>query len=401
MSTISAGNTLTTGFVSTSDTTGNLVFQTNGTTTALTISTSQNANFVGSVSAVNTFGFENRIINGGMTIDQRYAGTATANTISGYTVDRWAVQQTTPGKLIAQQNAGSVTPPTGFTKYLGVTSQSAYTVAAGDFYPMYQVIEGNNVADLAWGTASAKTITLSFWVRSSLTGTFGGSLRNAAGNRSYPFSYTINSANTWEYETITITGDTTGTWATDNTGGIWVYFGLGVGSTYSGTAGAWVAGNFFSTTGAVSVVGTNGATFYITGVQFEVGTQATSFDFRDYGRELILCQRYYQKSYEYAIVPGTAVNNENAIQQSWGVAPTGSIASSVFPLAVVMRTSPTLVLFDVAGNSGKVTGLGAGSEQTQNVNTNTQNATSARVYVRMYAVAYYGISYMFTVSAEL
>jgi hypothetical protein len=133
---------------------------------------------------------------------------------------------------------------------------------------------------------------LSFWVRSSLTGTFGGVLRNSAVDRSYPFSYTISSANTWEQKSITIAGDTTGTWLTTNGTGINILFSLGTGSTLSNTAGAWAAGAYNAPTGATSVVGTNGATFYITGVQLEVGTQATSFEYRQYGTEFDLCRRY-------------------------------------------------------------------------------------------------------------
>ena len=269
-----------------------------------------NAVFSGVASPPNSMGFRNRIINGDMRIDQRNAGAATANTISGYTLDRWTVSQSTTGKLIAQRNAGSVTPPAGFSNYLGVTSQSAYSVSAGDYYMIYQMIEGFNTADLAWGTASAQTVTMSFWVRSSLTGTFGGSLQNNATNRGYPFTYSISAANTWEQKTVTIAGDTTGTWETGNQTGIRVQFGLGVGATYSGTAGAWAAANLITATGATSVVGTNGATFYITGVQFEAGTVASPFERRDYGRELIMCQRYYYKNFPSATnaVFGTGFN---------------------------------------------------------------------------------------------
>jgi len=166
-----------------------------------------NAVFSGVASPPNSMGNRNRIINGNMVIDQRNAGAATANTISGYTLDRWAVSQSTTGKLIAQQNAGSVTPPAGFTNYLGVTSQSAYSVAAGDYYMIYQMIEGYNVSDFGLGAAGAATFTISFWVRSSLTGTFGGSLQNNANNRSYPFTYTISAANTWEQKTVTVVGE--------------------------------------------------------------------------------------------------------------------------------------------------------------------------------------------------
>jgi hypothetical protein len=265
-----------------------------GGTDAITLSTALNTTLAGSLNAPNTFAFKNKIINGDMRIDQRNNGASVTPTVSAYTLDRWSVLISQASKLSVQQNAGSVTPPTGYSNYLGITSLSAYSVAAGDYFSLNENIEGLNITDLAWGTASAATVTLSFWVRSSITGTFGGALVNSSGTRSYPFNYTITAANTWERETITIPGDTTGTWLTTNGNGILVRFGVGVGSTFSGTAGAWAAGNFNSSTGAVSVVGTNGATFYITGVQLEKGSIATSFDVRDYGRELILCQRYYE-----------------------------------------------------------------------------------------------------------
>jgi hypothetical protein len=245
-------------------------------------------------------GFKNRIINGAMMIDQRNAGasvTLTDTSNGQYLTDRWYCYPSQASKLSAQQNAGSVTPPTGFTNYLGFTSLSSYSVTSSDAFFVRQGIEGFNTADLGFGTANASTVTLSFWVRSSLTGTFGGSLRNAAATRSYPYTYTINSANTWEQKTITIAGDTSGTWVgATNGAGMYVFFGLGVGSNGSTTAGAWATGNYSSATGATSVVGTNGATFYITGVQLEKGSTATSFDYRPYGTELQLCQRYYQVS---------------------------------------------------------------------------------------------------------
>ena len=241
------------------------------------------------------FAFRNRIINGDMRIDQRNAGASTTPTNSSYGLDRWTFAVTQASKFTAQQNAGSVTPPTGFSNYLGITSSSAYSITSGDIFYVKQLIEGFNTADLAFGTANAQTVTLSFWVRSSLTGTFGGALQNSAENRSYPFSYTISSANAWEQKTLTITGDTSGTWIGSTNGiGISVIFGLGVGSTYTGTANAWQGAQDFAPTGATSVVGTNGATFYITGVQLEKNSTATSFDYRPYGTELALCQRYYQ-----------------------------------------------------------------------------------------------------------
>ena len=238
--------------------------------------------------------FKNRIINGAMVISQANAGASVTQTTNNlFPVDRFLINGSVTSKFTGQQNAGSVTPPAGFVNYLGCTSSSAYVVGASEIFSVQQKIEGYNVADLGWGSANAKTITLSFWVRSSLTGTFGGSLRNSAQTRSYPFSYTISAANTWEQKSITIGGDTSGTWLTDNGIGIQTTWSLGTGSTLSATAGAWAAGNYGSATGATSVVGTSSATFYITGVQFETGTQATTFDYRSYGTELALCQRYY------------------------------------------------------------------------------------------------------------
>jgi hypothetical protein len=231
-----------------------------------------------------------------MVIDQRNAGASVTPANAAYTVDRWQASLSQASKFTAQQNAGSITPPVGFSNYLGITSSSAYVVLSSDYFMIGQNIEAYNVNDLDWGTANAKTVTLSFWVRSSLTGTFGGSLRNGSFNRSYPFTYTIASANTWTQISITVAGDTSGTWTGTNTTGLTVFFGLGVGSTYSGTAGAWAASNLFSATGATSVVGTSGATFYITGVQLEQNTSATPFERRLYGQELINCQRYFQLS---------------------------------------------------------------------------------------------------------
>ena len=236
-------------------------------------------------------GFKNRIINGAMMIDQRNAGASVTPTNTVYTLDRWQDSQTVAGKFTVQQSSIA---PAGFVNSLLCTSTSAYSLAAGEFVSIRQLIEGLNVADLAWGTADAKTVTLSFWVRSSLTGTFGGSIFNSAGNRIYVYSYQINNANTWEQKTITIAGDTTGTWLTTNGVGIAVRFCIGAASDYQGTPGSWGTTVYTGPTGQTNLVGTNGATFYITGVQLEKGSVATSFDYRPYGTELALCQRYFQ-----------------------------------------------------------------------------------------------------------
>lgn len=270
------------------------------------------------------FGMRNRIINGAMRIDQRNSGAANTVTTTLYTLDRWQATASQSSKYTVQQDSSANTVA-GFTSSLKVTSLSSYSVGSGDYFSIAQRIEGNNIADLGFGTASAKSVTLSFWVRSSLTGTFGGAISNSSYARSYPYTYTISAANTWEQKFVTIPGDTSGTWLTTNGIGIIVEFGLGVGTTYSGTPGAWASGSGFdSATGAVSVVGTNGATWYITGVQFEEGSVPTPFEYRQYGIELTLCQRYYQ-----SISGGIGVVYEAA-----------SMSFSV-PYKVTMRAAPT------------------------------------------------------------
>jgi hypothetical protein len=236
----------------------------------------------------------NKIINGAMVIDQRNAGASVTPTEGQYTVDRWQARLNQSSKFSVQQNAGAVTPPDGYTKYLGVTSLSSYSPAASDYFGIVQNIEGFNAADLGWGTANAQSVTLSFWVRSSLTGTFTIAFINDGYSRGYVATYTINAANTWEQKTITLSGDTTGTWQSGNSAGIRVWFTLGFGSSQITTPNVWGSFVGMGATGAVSVVGTSGATFYLTGVQLEAGDTATPFEHRSYGQELALCQRYYE-----------------------------------------------------------------------------------------------------------
>ena len=322
-------------------------------------------------------GFRNRIINGAMVIDQRNAGASVTPTNAQYLVDRWNVLVTQTSKISAQQNAGAVTPPAGFINYLGITSLSAYSVVTGDVFGIRQRIEGLNIADLAWGTANAATVTLSFWVRSSLTGTFGGALQNSAGNRSYPFSYTISSANTWEQKSVTISGDTTGTWLTTNGVGVEILFSLGAGSTYSGTAGAWAAANYNSATGATSVVGTNGATFYITGVQLEKGSTATSFDYRPYTTETQLCYRYYFRAVQYSTYSPVGVG------RAWS----STNGNSPFYLPVVMRSNQTITYsslshFDIVtlGNPTAIQNDGAGGNNVKVGWARTTGISSGTLY---------------------
>jgi hypothetical protein len=298
------------------------------------------------------YGFKNRIINGAMVIDQRNAGASVTPTNGSYTLDRFWYNATQASKATVQQSSIA---PAGFVNSLLVTSSSAYSITSGDVFGIVQRIEGNNVADLGFGTASASTVTVSFWVRSSLTGTFGGSLYNSAADRCYPFSYTINSADTWEQKTVTVAGDTTGTWLTNNGTGLTLYFCLGTGSTYGGTANAWTGSTKLGVTGQTSLVGTSGATFYITGVQLEKGSTATSFDYRPYGTELQLAQRYYCKSFNQATASAQNAGLLGAIYfgQPVAASTTGTITGVRFPVS--MRTAPsTITIYNPSAANGQI-----------------------------------------------
>jgi hypothetical protein len=331
-STINA-STSPAAIIQTADGTGILNLQAAGVTQA-TISSS---GFSVGGAVLSPYAMKNRIINGAMVISQRNGTSSVTPTDASYPIDRWTTWLSQASKLTFQQNAAAVTPPTGFTYYSGITSSSAYTVGVSEVFAFRQPIEGYNIADLDFGKATAKTITISFWVRSSLTGTFGGGIANSAYDRTYPFSYTISTANTWEQKTITIAGDTSGTWLTTNGIGMYVVFGLGVGANLSGTAGAW-SGNFYiSATGATSVVGTNGATWYVTGVQLEIGSSATSFEFKLYNQELANCQRYFY------IYSGNNIHGMSYASAKW-------IGHAWFPS--IMRTAPT-----VSGLTGSYTSI--------------------------------------------
>ena len=289
----------------------------------------------------------NRVINGDMRFDQRNEGASISNPGGSgkYGVDRWVSYGTQASKFTAQR---STTAAAGYNYSNLITSSSAYSVLSSDFFLVYQAIEGVNAADLGWGAAGAKTVTLSFWVRSSLTGTFGGSLQNFGAGRSYPFTYSISAANTWEQKTVTVAGDTSGTWLTDTSAGIVLVFSMGAGSTFSGTANTWASANYYTATGATSVVGTNGATFYFTGVQLEEGSVATAFERRPYAYELFLCQRYYQKTYAQGTVPGTATRLNMALSMNTG----GQVMTEVRWFSP-MRAAPTISYWDGAGNASK------------------------------------------------
>jgi hypothetical protein len=311
-----------------SSATNNLVLDSSGNVTVGAGLTAANTVVMGS-----SF-LRNRIINGNMVIDQRNAGAAITTPTDGqYIVDRFLVSVSVSGKMSVGQNYNSATPPAGFPNYLGAASISAYSVGTTDLFSYQHRIEGYNVSDLAWGSASAKSVTLSFYVYSSLTGTFGGAVQNSAQNRSYPFTYTISSANTWEQKTITIPGDTSGTWLTTNGIGINLYWTIGAGTSRQGAAGSWAGSNYQAASGATSILGTNGATLYITGVQIEQGSVATPFERRLYGQELLLCQRY-------AIELGKSTDNNQAIGMGYIYNTTQGTMTLMLP--ATMRTVPSL-----------------------------------------------------------
>jgi hypothetical protein len=301
-------------------------------------------NAVNLASAAGTgFAFRNRIINGAMEIDQRNAGAAVTSD-NAYPVDRFLIALGNDGTVSVQQDT---TAPVGFKNSVKLTVTTADTSLGANQYTQFrQAIEGLNLSDLNWGTSNAKPITLSFWVRSSLTGTLSGSIRNSAGTRSYVFTYTISSANTWEYKTITIPGDTTGTWLTTNGVGMFVSFDLGSGSTFQGAAGSWTAGNYWSSPGSTPVIGTLNATWFITGVQLEVGSVATPFERRLYGQEVALCQRYFCKSSSLNVVPvnGAAYTTAGMFFSSVAGAYYTTAAYTPFmKFPVTMRTEPATI----------------------------------------------------------
>jgi hypothetical protein len=319
-------------------------------------------------------GSRNRIINGEMRIDQRNAGASvTTNSANRtYGVDRWyGFGQASDGVFTIAQ---STTAPAGFVNSTLITVTTADTsIGATQEYLFGQMVEGFNVSDLGFGSASAKAITLSFWIRSSVTGTFGGVLANSGRDRSYPFTFAINSANTWEQKTVTVAGDTTGTWATDNGTGFRVDFSLGAGSSYLASAGAWTTTAARGATGQTNLIGTNGATFYITGVQLEAGSVATPFERRSYGQELALCQRYYEKSYDMGTTPGTGTATGG-----WIVTSASSSSYEMIQYSQKRATPSVTVYSSFDGASGNVVEFATNTNKAATVDSIGETASRVR-----------------------
>ena len=287
------------------------------------------------------------IINGDMAIDQRNSGASLTITGNDVSCDRWKFQVSQASKLTSEQNDSSGLA--NFNNYMRITTASAHTPATDEFFIVKQNIEGQNMTFLNFGSSDAQAITLGFYVRSSLTGTFGGAVYNQAGNRNHPFSYTISSANTWEFKTVNISGDTTGTWQKDNAIGMTLLFSLGANATRLNTAGTWTATYSTGATGQVNMIETGSATWDVTGVQLEIGTfDANSippFQFEDRGTSLLRCQRYcYQED-----------NSDTYHNQVNGFFSSSTLFIGLVALPVALRSTPTLV------TSGSYQTAGTGS----------------------------------------
>jgi hypothetical protein len=255
-------------------------------------------------------GTRNRIINGDMRITQRgtsFTLNGSGGPTTGYGADRFLTDIGAGGGQIILSNSTDVPNGQGFTNSLLYTVSNPRTMLAGEYTYIRQIVEGYNFADAMFGTSLASTFTLSFWVKSSISGTYGMYFGSATNARMSSASYTINSANTWERKVIAIIPDTSSpsSWLKDNNVGLQVAWSMGCGSTYRVSPGVWQSSVVVGATGQTDLIATNGATFQLTGVQLEAGSTATPFERRSFSQELEMCQRYYEKSYALSTVPGT------------------------------------------------------------------------------------------------
>ena len=313
----------------------------------------------------------NLVINGAMNVAQR----GTSFTTNGvYGADRWRTSFGAGG-FNTQQVADA---PVGFKNSIKVT-QTSYGSASYKMIEHY--IEGNNIISLGYGAAGAKTATLSFFVKGSVTGTYGVTIQNAAtgGSRvSYVSSYTINSANTWEFKTVTVTPPTTYTWYTDHQRGLGIIFSLGSTGYSTSTLNQWQVANKFDVTGAVDLSNNSGATLQITGVQYEVGDTATSFEHRSYADELMRCMRYYEHSYNDGIGAG-ANSNVGGYYMCLTSDASGNAAFSI-EYKVRKRTAPVTAVFyadNGTANQWDYARNGASGKVTVNYHRNSQTHLNA------------------------
>ncbi len=243
----------------------------------------------------NNLSNRNIVDNGEFVVSQRKEfSSAVTQTGEAFTIDRWKTRMTANSKFSVQQVADA---PAGFYNSAKITSLAATTVGASDYYQFQQGIEGYNINPANFGTPTAKPMVLSFYVKSSLTGTFSVCFSNYTGNKFLTQNYTISSENTWERKTISVPAITSGTWERAAGAGLFIYFTLGAGSGTLRSTGSWIDSNFGRAgTGSTNVVATNGATWQVTGVQLEINSSgvATDFEHRSYGEELQRCRRCYQ-----------------------------------------------------------------------------------------------------------
>jgi len=379
-STINASSSGSGGLIYSGDTSGVLGLQANGSTVASlssaglaitgSITSSAGLAVTGSITNNGVVGspytMKNRIINGAMRIDQRNNGGAVSGSPT-YPVDRFRQSNNGAGVLSGQQVSDA---PAGFNnsvKWTVTTIDSS--IAAGEYYQFEHFIEGYNTADFNWGTANAQTVTLSFWAKASQTGTYSVALANDAGDRSYPSSYTISASNTWEFKTITIPGSTSGTWLTTNGCGVGIRFGIVYGSTYTGaTANAWMTTSGFANafiTSTNNMMSTLNATLQVTGVQLELGSTATSFDWKDYGQELSLCQRYFIRM---------TGRNHGYVRHD------GSF-NSFFVVPTLMRTDQPVGTFTTAGSFTNFQSHTASSPSSFTVQAESKASSRGWIYI--------------------
>lgn len=294
----------------------------------------------------------NVIINPEMVFAQRGTSFASLTSANTYTLDRWVYSKT--GTMVYTASQETDVPTVAAASYLFrnsyklIVTTAQTSIGSGDSNALVQRVEGYN-----WATIAQRAVTLSFWVKASLTGTYCVSLVNSGTDRSYVAEYTINSANTWEQKTITISASpSAGTWNYTNGIGIYLYFTLSVGSTFQTTANAWQTGAFYGTSNQVNHAATLNNTFFLTGVKLESGSSATAYIGRDFTTETELCQRYYQKTFNLTTTP--ASNTEVGLRAS-GMATVATGTPSVlgeFALTTMMRSTPTITTYNpfAAGN---------------------------------------------------
>ena len=342
-------------------------------------------------------GSRNKLINGDMQISQRKGTTSVAYTNAQYTLDRWQVVNDAGGSKFTTQQVDDA--PVGFKKSLKMTSSSAYSVPADEVYGVGQKIEGFNSNPLMFGSSDAKSITISFFVKSSLFGTFSGSVLNQDMTRGYPWTYTISAANQWEYKTVTVAGSTDGTWLHDHREGMRIFWNMGSGTNRSGTAGQWSTSQYtFGATGATSVVGTNGATLQITGCQVEEGTVATDFEHRSFDQQFKSCERYYEKSYDHLVIPGTANTDEGMVM--WLANRNPGLPHVSLRFRTSKRTNPSITIFNTnTANSNTLRDKDAAADLAPQVNRIGEDGCT--VYTNTSVALGNFIAYHYTSESEL